>query len=271
MATRQEIQVGHDLIHFINRINDNIWCTCHILQSIHPYTGHPLMITPAPEVVDGIAEKDREINVAEIKEEIVKNSDIIKGFTTKIDGFIAKFDIIKARSGLQYYNVDELIILSDLQKVKTAEGSIATNTLLVSTKSELSNIGISNLPTFDLDINIETIHRPYDIRYINIANDCLDATSYELQGINSYSGEAMSMPVSTLIALAKDRCKVATIEVSKASSLEYTADIQNILAVSEYVSKESEKCRNLNQLANLGQYIDTNIPKLPLVRRHWSL
>lgn len=269
MATRQEIQVGHDLIRFAERANKAVLVACSTMQEIHPYTGDPIQYS---EPFDGVTTPSvRDYTITELKNEADKNFSASVTFKEKVQLFLAKADKKLVDNGLDYYHQTKTVISSDMALIESAKITFDTSAQLSVSKEDLSTLGGQILPVFNSDIG--SVHRPADIRLINIAHDCLDAISYELQGKNSSTGALVIYDVKRLKALAKSRCNVAIIEAEAAAELPTLlgADIQNIIDIATYVGDNVDNCINLLDLAILGSYIDANLAKLPLVRRHWSL
>ena len=139
------------------------------------------------------------------------------------------------------------------------------------------------------------------IRFVNIMNDLIDVASYEAKEIDAQTGNKLQIPedstfrdatLDELKEMVKRRLLNAlgyynmlkafldkidmSLVLSGLSALSVnTQELKNNLmdmkSVGEYVRANLSNVTTKSELANLGTYIDNNVPKLILVRRSWCL
>lgn len=141
------------------------------------------------------------------------------------------------------------------------------------------------------------------IRFVNIMNDLIDVVSYMLQEIDAQTGEPLQIidkETGLLRPLTFDELKAnsvracqniggyfvqiknfldkidTTIVLSGLSALGIDTNTfkNEMLAINDarnYVRSALSSTMTKADLVIIGQYIDTNIPKLTLVRRSWCL
>ena len=110
------------------------------------------------------------------------------------------------------------------------------------------------------------VKREESYHHAIILNDWLDASSYTLQNIDHRTGGAIS--------LTKEQQKIQAwgmLNQFENLTTSYPSEIQSYVnkmwAVRNYVLGELGTAN----LLDLAQYIDNNIPKLPLMRRLWAI
>lgn len=101
---------------------------------------------------------------------------------------------------------------------------------------------------------------PYSVRMANISNDCIDALYYELNGLNPYTGELISLDAETITTLIVKRSDVAL----KYANISGDSDL---ISASHWISQNATSAK----ISDIISYIETNVPKLPLLRRYWAL
>lgn len=109
---------------------------------------------------------------------------------------------------------------------------------------------------------------PKEVNHANILHNILDALSYELRGIDSYRGQPLSRPQEQKEKLYNNRIHTANVYLSKLPNNLDRADLGNVLS---YTENEFAKDQSNEHCIEIGQYIDTNLPKLISVMRSWAL
>lgn len=140
------------------------------------------------------------------------------------------------------------------------------------------------------------------IRFTNIMNDLTDVMSYMSKEIDSETGmklhrqneygEPIDMTLDELKSdimratqnimgyytlISNFFTKIDPLLVSNGlaalsvSDVDIKADLENIQSIAQYVVTNLASILSKEDLANLGDYIDQAVSKLPLVRRPWCL
>lgn len=140
------------------------------------------------------------------------------------------------------------------------------------------------------------------IRFVNIMNDLVDVASYQAREIDAETGDKLqkreedgSFRDATLDELKEmvkrkllnalgyyntlkgflDKIDLALV-VSGLSGLDVNAqevkdNLMDMKSVADYVRTNLPSISTKAELADLGVYIDDNVPKLILIRRSWCL
>ncbi len=267
MATRQERQIGLDLSVNATTINNIVYSISEILQDRHPATREKFLIEEDVPAGSDALPGFREPTIDEIKIYTGKLLGVVDKRTGINNAFIGKTTDSVLINSLMHYTVTRPHLDSDVTTAQTKK-DVAATVSLESNKSGLKAIG-SNV-AYESHLGIaDNIYRPkmdFDSKFANIANSCLDALSYELQGRCSYKGTVKILKIEQLKATAHSRCKVAILEGSKSKHI----DALGIVSFAELVKAQIDDCKTDKDLEQLGVYIDSNIEKLPLLRRSWA-
>ena len=260
MATRQEIQVGHDLAYFTNKAIRWHWTTCHLAQEVHPITGEPWLY------------KDPNINkpiltpwpVGLLLSEVTRSIDFLIHFTSRVDSFIAKADSKLVSEGLKNYGLLTPDIISDTQKINMSRSEILADKNLIQDKKNLAILGDQKvISSWQIDkVPMLFVKKPEVIKLINGAHGVLDHLSYELKGISGDSGTPHTYTEEHMKNLIRERCNVARIEATASGH----PDAALILQIANWITANKDE-----SFQTMSDYIDFNLPKLPVVRRHWAL
>jgi hypothetical protein len=294
MATRQEIQVGHDLIVFTDRVYGCSWHSSKVLQSLHPSTGETLMVQDQPPIDTNDELPEREPTVADIKSIVMNVTEISQNHVSKIESFLAKSPIKLIDNGLLAYGTNKTTIISDINKARTLHQNLGLNLASLDSKLKLRNfgkqclyevqlredLGMTLLPVFEPPVT-----NPPPIRLTNIVHDLLDAISYELKGVSSYTGEVIPQEWEYFKELSLGRLKAVKVELAGANRVfaeeinpkfnvdkgALRQDLDLMTNIITHLTEFLPKCQGAFDLYDLGFYIDSQLPKLPLLRRHWAL
>jgi len=161
MATRQEIIVGYTLALWSHRITDNIWCACHVMQEVHPYTGAPLLKDTAIglQTPFSLLDINKEVDLVFLANEAT---------TDHINNYILNGDSKLIDEGLKYHKLTIIPIQSDLTLCDNTKNDIITDKTVALTKESLASIGETNLPDkFAIDdfIHPTALVYPLSTRY----------------------------------------------------------------------------------------------------------
>jgi len=135
------------------------------------------------------------------------------------------------------------------------------------------------------------------VKAANIVNDLLDCASYQLQGIDPADGgtfmiKTETQPRETTAADLKDivtktktmidmyknnMAKLDPVKLKAAlgtfgiDDVEFSQEFDSMVAVGNQIVTTATAAKDLTALATVGKYIDSNVPKLGLLRRSWAL
>lgn len=247
MKQRHEIIATHELSRKTNDIVNTIdMIITYLLANRSPEDATPIYAT-----------------LAELKADIVARGVSLKGIKSKIATYITKrgvtFDISQyIDSNLIALNTKLADCESLLTKVSTDISKAGNNTFekIAAYAQTLTN-PMSNVSAVAYDT---------DTKYVNIINDLLDAASYSLHGVNPDNGTALGETDEQI----KIRVRGYLIQVPRFKRDSFTpellTDYNQMKAVADYVLANLE----IIPLNDLGTYIDSNVEKLPLMRRNWA-
>ena len=115
-------------------------------------------------------------------------------------------------------------------------------------------------------VNVSAVNYDKQTWYTNIINDLLDASSYVLHGITPEDGTPLSMTDTQ----KKERVRMYLNQIPQfiglVSDPTLLTDCNDMKAKADYVLSHLDD----TALNDLGTYIDTNVEKLPLLRRNWA-
>lgn len=264
MATRQEMVCAINLIRHTARANR------HLESLIKVLDGTTILIN----------EQDKPVTFEEGKQAAKKGCEVAHDLTGKIkivvekadpaflDNGIADVSLKVAHNLTRYLRND---ISSDVDNVYTGSYQAEQSINLSAKKEDLKAIA-SGLKTIDLKTGIVEPNPwglfPTEVNHTNILHDILDALSYELQGRNSYTGQLQLLTEQQKEKLFNNRIFTADIYLSKLSNSNDKQMLKTILA---YIKVNITKATDAFKLANIGKYIDSELPKLIMVRRWWAL
>lgn len=96
----------------------------------------------------------------------------------------------------------------------------------------------------------------------------LDAISYELQGINETTGELLKWNEEQTKHSIRNRIQAANVHLGHCGGYGEYSNMANAVS---YVASNFEEAATLEDLAILGQYVDSRVEKIICVRRSWAL
>lgn len=136
----------------------------------------------------------------------------------------------------------------------------------IKTKAKLADIAltISNPMTYSTPVVLE-IASPY--HYAVIMNDRLDAASYTLRDINQNNGQ----PLGWTDEQKREKAKAYLDRISRLRQWAYPFELQNDVNLMVGVFDNVMAQIDTEDVLVTADYIDTNVDKVPLIRRNWSL
>lgn len=262
MATRQEMMCALDLIRKTCQVNGWFDNTIKILDST-------IILKD---------EEEKPLNFGQVKVSVEKSRKGIETLTANIkmvlaevnptflDSGIAEISSLVAKEQTYYTRND---IDSDASSINSAMVQAETPLSLVTSAESLENIA-DDFKLISLKTGIakpdQRMIFPAEMNHANILHDILDALSYELQGLSSYTGQPHLLRAEQLNKLVNRRITAAYVHLPLVSG----EDQQNLGTILNYVGVNIQG-KDLKQLAEVGRYIDRHLPKLILVRRSWCL
>lgn len=178
---------------------------------------------------------------------------------TKINAVLAKVSVDSnvAKFACSRVDIDHDLTLDSLAKTikPEIEASKYLNTLSYELEAFIPRVLI----------RIKGKDLSFEHAQLNIAHDLLDAVSYELQGIDHNTGQATGKTIDEIKTFVSKRLGIIQYHLPSDSESSLFAETGN------YVLKNLRDVMTLEDLAGLGEYIDSNVPKLVMVRRWWAL
>ncbi len=257
MATRQELYTAIGLIRQTCRVNifgDNLVLN---LQALGDYSEQD------PSELDGLTPFLRQKRECEVA------CNVIKSHSEKIEEFIGKVDSTYLDNGIDAIPVPatRLKIIADIQTSKTLSTNAKPYIDVANKEKDLADLSTpfeSYIPECGIDEPDPWALFSSEVNYSNILHDILDAMSYELQGINSYTGNLHNYDTKQFNRLISNRILTANVQLNVLPS---NLDVEQMRGVVEYVEENFGKVSN----ATLAQHIDSEIPKAIMLRRVWAL
>lgn len=265
MATRQELMAAHDTCINTFRLNNGTLGAAWVLQDKSPGNGEPLIWRDPDDILP-----DRPWTAEEIRTEVSVRLNIIQNQHYKINEFFSKAPTALIDNGLTERMVNRLHLETDHQLADNFR--ITTGGLLaiaVDSKTDLSNIGANSEYTYNYWPETIVPVTP-SAQYANSVNNALQVIAYVLNGICPKTGANLPQTVEYRRDFTKARLKVVAIKNPYIQS-DYASDRTNFQAVYDYLLANIDDCTRENDCRVLGRYINNNVEKLHLIRRHWDL
>jgi len=264
MATREEILVGYQLINKVNTGNDCLDNSACFFRGLSPRTRDSLIVQ---EKEGGITRKPTlnelkhftECDCAVVDEEV----------ETRLQKFLLGFhDNQTIKRGLQYFRTQRWAVDGDKEEILTHTPRIRTVNALVSDFNGLKANG-DLLSTYAGKVELfvdAKIHIPREQRKVTSYQDLLNAIAIELQGMCSYSGKIKYKTAKEVKEIVEGRLRVAEKVVRSCPD---TQEVRSMSAVVRYIKRNLDVTVSLSDLSSLGEYVDSKVSQLPLVRRWW--
>ncbi len=164
-------------------------------------------------------------------------------------------------NGFTDIEISQSDVLDDMVSAKNILESCLIDQVII--KNDL-NFLADSFETFTPKISVKPKVSSQQRRWANITHDILDAISYELIGKNSYTGELHNLKIEELKKLVSSRLHVAQYYLVR------LLDTENFQTLITYITGNYINASQ-QELETLGQYIDTELNKLIMVRRWWAL
>lgn len=261
MATREEVLLGFQLIDAINAGNDVTYNAACYLRSLEPLTLVPLKAYTADQ------DSAQEATVEDIKsftEDGCKLIDI--EIDTRLVQFLARFpDQQAVNRGLAAFKTGRGVLDRDISEVRLHRDSVRNVQALVDSKAAMRPHGeLLSLYREQVDSRVDyLVHVPAEHRNLNELQDLLNVIGFELQGMCSYTGQGLNLDLPSLVELVSAR--IAAARTVTASSNEASRFLGTLRKVEDALGTLT----TLQEAESLGQLVDSEVPRLPLLRRWW--
>ena len=261
MTTRQQLALGIDLVRGTIKLNKIPVGLIKILED-------KVVI---PEEVE-IGTSAYTFN--DYKEYAIRFCDIIDKLASNINTVLTNVDVAYLDE-----SIDAILTIVNRAKISSDVGILRTLALNIKPQIQLA---ISKLDYFAYAIPFKQYEPQVIVKDepnprmllgdavcdANIAHDLLDAMSYELQGIDSCTGQQHNLSLEGVEKLVLNRIRTMQFYLNR---LPNGIDKQTMNDVLLYMEKEFPSANTVKERFKLGTYIDEEIPKLIMVRRSWAL
>ena len=203
-----------------------------------------------------------DIEFEELKQIIDDNCVSIKAKSTNVDTFISGHDSYDLTL---YTNKSALDIKSDTPKMRTFSDDMLAgiSAPAVTDLKKLEQVS-AMLPTLDYATPL-ILETPY--HYCLMLNDFLDASDYTLRNIHQQTGN----PTTYTDEQIKQRVSSMLNQFPNLLGISYPMALQSEVSLLVSVKDWVLAHLNTDPLLDVADYIATNIDKVPLMRRVWSL
>lgn len=264
MATRYEKIAAYSTLKGLDRVLETIWLVSHWLTDWEPRTGQDLVIRVCDtnELVRPDGSQLKEFADSGIESAVI-NISALQAVVADVN-FSALLDI-----GLLDFTETLFKVQEDTNSLVTIKNQYAVS---VSTdKAQLAALGNAILEyTFEVEKPPAPLTEAE--RIVVIIHDLLDAAMYNLRCLNSENGATWDdNSVENIKKHLYQRCRTLGDLRMKAYALADIAEVDQIYAIVDYIQAEYLEINNRKQASDLATYIETSIPRLPLLRRYWSL
>jgi len=258
LATRQELGIGNGLIKYADRCARRLWVACHLAQEIHPLTGQPWLYKEPTEKASILTAWPVTAMAQELHNTLLP-IDKKKG---DVDKFVAKVSSKFIANSVEAFGLDVADVMLDLDAAVVSKSSITSDERYVLDKTKLLSLGEEKVVSdWQIDkIHVQSVKVPESEFVCNCGNDSLDALSFELRNRGEHTGVSIPKKKTNLWMIA--RCRSALISASNTNH----PDGALLAQVANWVLDHKD-----DDFIFIADYIDANMPKLPLIRRHWSL
>jgi hypothetical protein len=250
-------------------ITDGNWWlldTSQILQQKDPATQDPLQMKDPNDPEGPTIPATFEF----VQTEVVRFAGVVEKKRHAVSEFLTRFtDTTAINAGLAEQQATRIAVDIDVVSLGTHKASIDNVVAISPTETSFRQAGeLLSLysPEVDADPNPNIIS--LRDRGINAFQDLLNAIAIELTGVCSALGITRYTTVQDIKRIVNGRISTAKQAWSKTPK---TPETQGMKTVLDYVDGEIGSTQTVNDLTALGQYVDSQVPQLPLVRRWWNL
>lgn len=270
MATREEKLLGYQLVLFMSIANSRLIDTGLIMQKVNPDNLEELKEPVYPENPLSLDEKPASIDY--VKFVSTKYLTASTNHNSAADEFILRYqDMDKISAGLTTWNVSSTQVTNDISSVKTIAPTVSDALVLQVTEEDLDESGkllCTYSPQMVRDVDPNPVQIPTEERMVNSFQDLLNAISINLSGRCSDTGAIIYPTVADRMTRVNKR--VDTARNFWQIHVPQTSESLSMKAVLDYVENELKNISTEKDCTILSEYIDAQVPKLPLTRRWWD-
>jgi hypothetical protein len=191
---------------------------------------------------------------------------------TEVEEFLSRYtDSIAINNALSYWKVTKAQVDGDIASVNThglnAQNAIALQSNLVDLKSSGD---LLSLYSPQVERHMEPGALPFLERRINSMQNLINAACIELRGKCSDSGVVMYTDVKSIKAVVEKRIAIARRIWDQYCTLG-NAETDSMNEAITYLEAELQKVNKLDGLFDLGTYVESIVPQLPVMRRWWNV
>jgi len=247
MKVRHEICATHDLSRKYNEIVNGLdFLITYLLRNVSPADGTPL-----------------HTDLQALKAEIVEVGVSLKDIKAALLMFVTKRNITYDLS--KYIDINATTLNTKLSVAETLLTKIATDISKVSVNT-IDKIKTYASTVTNPTVNVSAVMYENAVKYANIVNDLLDASSYVLHNINPDDGTALGFTDEQKKERVRMYLNQIPLFIGKIVDSTLLTECNEMEAVADYVLIHLDD----TALNDLGTYIDANVEKLPLMRRNWA-
>ncbi len=254
VANRREVQIAHELTRHTNKLVKRREWQWWKLQG------------KLPETNDLIKnDQDEVMSFGELKTFLTDSQNLIVDFNNAIVSFKDRcgdsafhtrvFKELPNAESFANVELARTTAKSEMDQIMTAT-SLSTNQGSLDSAKDYLAANIAQLPD---------IGRTLEQWKVNGYNDRLDAMAYSFRDINEANGEKLNITVEQIEARVNHKY-FRYLE----NYIYNFEDINDLIAVADYIRVEMPKATQHSDLITLADYIDANVDKLPLLRRKWA-
>ena len=259
--------IGYQLINKTNISGASILDANKILNWIDPITEEPLTV-PAQVLPSETSERVT-ATVDDIKRLVNSCMSVINTESGAVFEFLNRYSTVNdIDAGLQQFAVTKTQVDSDINMSLTTKDNLSVSLAIETRKNKIKFLAETFkdwIPEVKRVVHAHELNQ--DEQMINIFQDLFNALAFELQGKNSYTGELHGLNFEQLKKQTESRLRTSNRIWIRTPQ---TVETEEYKVVLDALNNEFPKVVDLNGCKVLGAYIDSNVPKLPLVRRWWQ-
>lgn len=245
MKQRHEIAATHDISRKYNDLVNVIdYIVTYMLKNVSQETGEPIYT-----------------DVATLKTELANWGVSLKELKTSIATFISKRQITFDLS--QYIDKNLIALNTDLATIDNFLTKTVTDIEKLNT---LAKIATAAATIINPTVNVSAVNYDTETHKTNSINSLLDASSYVLHDINPEDGTVLNWTDEQKKQRVQNYLNQIPLKMSYVREETLLADCMQMKSVADFVLANLDTV----PLNDLGTYIDTNVAKLPLLRRNWA-
>jgi len=269
MANRIERLLGYQLCRKANQGNNFIYDASCQLRGLRPIHLTPLVVWDQGDMEQ--AGPGRAATISDIKGMVsTERACINVEIRQRLDGFLAGYtDTTTITNGLAAFNTPKSCIDQDRGEIKVHDTSLESVIALVDTEDGLRDNGnLLSLYQETVELHVKPEMLPMDEQRVTTYQGLLNAMAFELRGICSYTGDAKYKTVEAIKEVIGGR--LTTANLFWENYMWETVENNAMRTVQLYVENNLADCANKKDLELLGDYVDTHVEQMPVVRRWWN-